>query len=122
MDSFEEDKLRPGFRSPRRPRDRRKRITPAPPRSTSERAELAELKRTDLNAFNTAAEGAFVSLICKFIAEEGPRTVRQVMSEASYELDVSPETAKRYLFKHTARRAHFRFDETGRVTCEHSID
>lgn len=119
--AFDEDKLRPGHRSPRRPRDRRKRITPGPPRSKSDRAELAELKRTDLNAFNTTAEAVFVNLICKFIAEEGALTVRDVMSEASYELDISPETAKRYLFKHTARRAHFRFDDLGKVTCEHAI-
>ncbi len=113
------DELSPPAR--KRRRSVRRRITPAPARSTSERAELAELKRTDLNAFNCAAESAFVNLICKFIVEEGPRSVRQVMSEASYELDISPETAKRYLFKHTARRAHFRFDEAGRVTCEHAI-
>jgi hypothetical protein len=106
----------------KRRRPVRRRITAAPARPKSERAELAELKRTDLNAFNSAAESAFVNLICKLIVEEGPRTVRAVMSEASYELDVSPETAKRYLFKHTARRAHFRFTDDGRVTCEHSID
>jgi len=106
----------------KRRRIARKRIMPAPGRSTSERAELAELKRTDLNAFNLAAEDAFINLICKLIVEEGPRTVRAVMSEASFELDVSPETAKRYLFKHTARRAHFRFTPDGRVTCDHAID
>jgi hypothetical protein len=111
----------PTLRRPRR-RATRHRITPAPGRSTSERAELAELKRTDLNAFNSAAEDAFVNLICRFIVDEGPRTVRAVMSEASYELDVSPETAKRYLFKHTARRAHFTFTTDGRVTCDHAID
>jgi hypothetical protein len=102
-------------------RSRSKRITPAPAQSKSERAQLAQLKRTDLNSFNTAAEQAFISLICKLIADEGPVTVREVMSEGSYELDISPETAKRYLFKHTARRAHFRFNETGLVTCDHAI-
>lgn len=114
------DEITPRATPRKPPRPRRKRITPAPARSTSERAELAQLKRTDLNAFNATAEGAFVSLICRFIMEEGPRTVRDVMSEASYELDISPETAKRYLFKHTARRAHFEFTNEGKVTCEHN--
>ena len=101
---------------PKRRRARR-RITPARPQAKAERAELAELKRTDLPAFNQKSEPDFIYLICRMIAEEGPVTVREVIQEASFELDVSPSTAKRYLFKHSARRGHFCFTVDGRVDC-----
>lgn len=98
-----------------------RRIAPGARRPRSERSELDELKATDLTAFNSSAEASFHSLICKLIAMDGPLSVRDVLSEAAFELNISIETAKRYLFKHTARRAHFSYTADGRVTCPHAV-
>ncbi len=71
--------------------------------------ELNTLKTLDLTEFNTRAEAEFVLLVSEFIREREsnlPR-VREVLAEAAFELNISIETAKRYLLKHTARRAEF---------------
>jgi len=72
-----------------------------------ERAALKSLKTLDINAFNDAAEQAFVQMLVAWLQEVGQVTVKEVLAEAAFELDVSVETAKRYLLKHTARRAKF---------------
>lgn len=79
--------------------------TPAPKRLR----ELSALKALDLNEFNSRAEQEFVKLVSEFVREcEGnPPRVREVLAEAAFELDISVETAKRYLLKHSARRAEF---------------
>ena len=69
--------------------------------------DLNALKSLDIVAFNQNAEKNFVDLVTAFLQEEGPQPVSTVIAEASYELDISPATAKRYLQKHTARRAEF---------------
>jgi|GEM_PF-4803252 len=82
-------------------------VVPVP---TPERVrELNTLKSLDLTEFNTRAEQEFVTLVAEFVRERGenlPR-VREVLAEAAFELNISIETAKRYLLKHTARRAEF---------------
>lgn len=65
------------------------------------------LKQTDIIAFNQGAEGEFVKMLQEIIKADGPISIREAIREAAYELNVSTETAKRYLEKHTARRAEF---------------
>lgn len=66
------------------------------------------LKQTDVVAFNHEAEPAFVSLIKGLIqSENGAISYREAVREAAFELNVSIDTAKRYLEKHSARRAEF---------------
>lgn len=79
--------------------------TPAPERVR----ELNTLKSLDLSEFNSRAEQEFVSLVSEFVREResNPPRVREVLAEAAFELNISIETAKRYLLKHTARRAEF---------------
>ena len=62
------------------------------------------LKTLDAVGFNTGAEEAFLALAAALIAE-GPVTVPELLQETAYELDISVATARRYLLKHTARRA-----------------
>jgi len=72
-----------------------------------ERAALKSLKMLDVNSFNEAAEAAFVQMLFAWLQEVGQVTVKEVLAEVAFEFDVSTETAKRYLLKHTARRAEF---------------
>ena len=102
---------------PKKPRRSGLKIAPTSRRIKSERASLAELKASDLTAFNSSAEASFRSLICKLIAMEGPLSPRDVLSEAAFELNISTETVKCYLLKHTARRAHFSYTDGGKITC-----
>jgi hypothetical protein len=69
--------------------------------------DLTALKSLDVIAFNQSAEDRFVDLVSTYLHEEGPQPVNAIIAEASYELDISPATAKRYLLKHSARRATF---------------
>jgi hypothetical protein len=62
----------------------------------------------DLVEFNGRCEKEFVQLVADFIREEGEQTPKAIYSEAAFELNISIETAKRYLLKHTARRAEFK--------------
>lgn len=67
------------------------------------------LKELDIVAFNTKAEEFFVFWLSEAVAAthgEG-RAIGWVLANAAFELDVSTETAKRYLAKHTAERAEF---------------
>jgi hypothetical protein len=95
---------------------RKRKITPlgdntilVTPQLSTKSGELATLKNLDILAFNEEAELAFVKLITEFCHERGGAGVklREVYAETAYELGVSTETAKRYLLKHTARRAEF---------------
>jgi hypothetical protein len=65
------------------------------------------LKSLDACQFNTNAEKAFVRLMIILLDEIKPLTVQTALQEAAFELNISTETAKRYLIKHTARRALF---------------
>ncbi len=68
-----------------------------------------QLKDLDILTFNRQAERAFCELVTRWIeASEGQALdVSWVIREAAFELDISPETAKRYLLKHSAQNASF---------------
>lgn len=67
-------------------------------------------KHVDLMTFNALAEEAFVELVRKLIEDSGRVAVPigMVYQEGAYELNVSPQTAKRYLVKFSARRGPLR--------------
>jgi hypothetical protein len=76
--------------------------------AAAEAAEAAEaaalsLKAVDVVAFNKAAETRFVEITKKLV----PCPVSHLVRETAYTLDVSVETAKRYLLKHSASNAEF---------------
>jgi hypothetical protein len=68
------------------------------------------LKHMDPTLFNSAAEMKFIELVRGMIEENqgNPVNIAEIYRETSYELNVSTETVKRYLFKHSARRAELR--------------
>lgn len=67
-------------------------------------------KHLDIMSFNADAEIKFVEVVRVLIEDNNcnPVNISEVYREASYELDVSPSTVKRYLVKHSARRAELR--------------
>lgn len=74
----------------------------------SDKQTLDKLKENDVLAFNSVAEAEFCEFLCILLDEvKGKLTVNEAVQEASFELNISPVTAKRYLIKHTARRAQF---------------
>ena len=74
----------------------------------TKRTDLSALKKLDLVEFNGAAEHHFVALLKQMILADGGRTsYMQAVQETAYQLDISTETAKRYLLKYTARSAPF---------------
>lgn len=83
----------------------------------TDRQELAEAKPMDLVDFNRTAEKQFVELIC-FLLADGDLSAKEAIQESCFELNISPITARRYLLKHTARRAEFRIDVDGLVRCK----
>lgn len=87
-------------------------ITPVP--QSARASELSTLKAIDLLEFNGRAEQEFVKITKEYIEQEGSQSVRAILAEAAFELNISIETAKRYLLKHTARRAEFKI-EAGKV-------
>ncbi len=84
-------------------------VKPSSPLRSRSRAEVPSqgLKQTDIISFNQDAEAAFIGLISGILREEGQLSYRDAIQEAAFELNVSTETAKRYLVKHSARRAEF---------------
>lgn len=73
--------------------------------------ELRTLKATDLVEFNRIAECEFVTIVLGLMGEYGAVRVREVCIEAAYRLDISIETAKRYLLKHSAFSAEFEIEK-----------
>ncbi|MGI9106708.1 MAG: hypothetical protein ACR2G4_10725 [Pyrinomonadaceae bacterium] len=78
--------------------------------------ELSALKQLDKTAFNACAEELFLDLICSLL-DEGELSVREAIVEGAFELNISPETSKRYISKHSARRARFSL-VGGKVQCK----
>lgn len=68
--------------------------------------ESRNLKYSDLIAYNRATETEFVSLLTE-MCSTGGCAFSAAVRECAFELDVSPETVKRYILKHTASRAEF---------------
>lgn len=64
-------------------------------------------KSLDPSAFNAEAESEFVEIVRGLLAESARVRSSEVVQEAAFRLNVSPETAKRYLFKWSARSAPF---------------
>jgi hypothetical protein len=84
-------------------------VAPAPsplPAAPAPARDLDALKSLDIVAFNSAAEERFVELIAELASKESLH-ITTAMQEAAFELNISIETAKRYLIKHSARRAEF---------------
>jgi hypothetical protein len=79
------------------------------PAAAAERFRQQHLKALDLVEFNQRAEGWFVVWLAEKIRGTRYEGVELgwVVKNAAYELDVSVETVKRYLAKHTADRAEF---------------
>jgi hypothetical protein len=67
-------------------------------------------KHLDIMSFNADAESGFIEVVRVLIEKNrgNPVNISVVYQEASYELDVSPSTVKRYLVKHSAMRAELR--------------
>lgn len=80
-------------------------FTPTP--QSARANELSTLKAIDLLEFNGRAEQEFVKITKEYIEQEGAQSIRSILAETAFELNISIETAKRYLLKHTARRAEF---------------
>ncbi len=72
--------------------------------------DFKSLKTMDPTAFNGQAEQRFVELVRQMIERNGskPVAIAKVYQDGAYALDVSVETVKRYLFKHSAERAELR--------------
>jgi len=75
---------------------------PPPPPSPEDDAALS-LKAIDVVAFNRAAEARFVEIARRLV----PCAASHLVRETAYLLDVSVETTKRYLLKHSASNAEF---------------
>jgi hypothetical protein len=74
-----------------------------------DQAELSGIKTIDLIEFNRKAEDRFIELATRMIKEKGTVPLDKLYAEIAYELDISIVTVKRYVQKHTASRAEFRF-------------
>jgi predicted DsbA family dithiol-disulfide isomerase len=74
------------------------------------RTNQSHMKTVDPVLFNDWAEEEFVGLVRELIGENPSGRIKkaEVLRECAYELKISTETVKRYLFKHTARKAEFR--------------
>jgi len=92
---------------------------PAPPVSRADTAELAELAAFgDMIAFRKRAEALAVEVALKVIRADGCQPVGALAADIAYLLDISTETAKRYIRKHSSRYGRLRLD--GDRVCERS--
>lgn len=76
-----------------------------------EEGELRTLKATDLVEFNRMAESEFVYIVRNLLAAPGAMRAREVCIETAARLDISIETAKRYLLKHSASISEFSIEK-----------
>ena len=84
--------------------------------SNYEKKELKNLKDFDRVAFNSLAEERFLDFVHDLIRSEGGEVTKTlILKESSFELDISTETVKRYLLKHTARRATLFETDEGKI-------
>ena len=75
--------------------------------------ELSTIKLVDIIEFNSRAEQRAVEILQDMLAAETSISLKQARIELAFELNISMETAKRYILKHTARRAEFKLTEKG---------
>jgi hypothetical protein len=92
----------------------RKKRPPRPPQLVRPGRSLADnaLKIADVCAFNMQTEPAFVYWLSEKIAGTKGEGLAPawVVQNAAFEFNISLDTAKKYLVKHTAERAEFRSD------------
>jgi len=69
--------------------------------------DLCGVKILDVVAFNAEVEPQAVVLWTSILAERGAQRVGTLCVEAAFRFDVSTETAKRWLLKHSAESAEF---------------
>jgi len=67
----------------------------------------ADLKLTDVIAFNRQTERAFVHWLAALIEAQGEQPAEMIIADAAFVFDVSTATIKRYLAKWTSRFAPF---------------
>jgi hypothetical protein len=105
---------------PIRPRGRPRRETIDVPASQVDmdnlppaEGELRTLKATDLVEFNHRAEYEFVKIVSNLLAasDTGVMRAREVCIESAARIDISIETAKRYLLKHSASISEFNIEK-----------
>ena len=87
---------------PKTPRGvKQTRPTRADSQTTRSEPPGQNLKQTDLVQFNQAAELVAVRFLVEHIQSKGPSSFNTACALIALELDVSTETAKRYLRKHS---------------------
>lgn len=69
--------------------------------------DCTSMKVLDVVAFNAEVEPQAVVLWTSILAERGTQRVGTLCVEAAFRFDVSTETAKRWLLKHSAESAEF---------------
>ena len=69
--------------------------------------DLCGVKILDVVAFNAEVEPQAVALWTSMLQERGTLRVSVLCVEAAFRFDVSTETAKRWLLKHSAESAEF---------------
>ena len=70
-------------------------------------------------AFNSAAERAFLQLTYQLLEDGESLTPSVLFQEATIELNISVQTARRYFQKHSARRATLGVNDAGYVYRKH---
>jgi len=90
--------------APGTPRRRNPRRNPRRTQTPTPKKPEAGLKQFDLVEFNRQAESAFRELLTGMLGW----TVVDIIAEAAWQLDISTETARRYLMKYTAKSAPWR--------------
>ena len=69
--------------------------------------DCTSMKVLDVVAFNAEVEPQAVALWASMLRERGTQRVGALCVEAAFRFDVSTETAKRWLLKHSAESAEF---------------
>jgi len=103
-DEIQEPEVKPETGKTRKPNPK-----PAPPAKKAARTKVPAsrhekptqgLKQSDVVAFNQSAERAAVAYLSGYIRQKGAPTFNTACSLIALELDISTETAKRYIRKH----------------------
>jgi len=76
-------------------------------RASADDEDMTGVKILDVVAFNAEVEPQAVALWTSMLQERGTLRVSVLCVEAAYRFDVSTETAKRWLLKHSAEAAEF---------------
>ena len=78
--------------------------------------QLKNLKFENQIEFNSQAESRFLKFTHELIRDScGEVSKIEIYREAAFDLDISTETVKRYLLKHTARSATLEETDSGKI-------